>query len=80
VPAQITMKTEQVLRVMRTAGLNTTAEQAEALGIDTSTWFRLTTGRTTLGPKVMAAILRRFPDWPFDELFLVADEKPLQVA
>lgn len=79
-PAQITLKTEQVLRVMRTAGFTTTAQQAEALGIDTSTWFRLTTNRTAPSPKVIAAILRTFPDWPFDQLFLVPDDEPLQAA
>ena len=70
---QITMKTEQIIRIMRTAGYETTATQAAAIGIDASTWFRLINGQNPPSQKVIAGILRAFPAWPFDQLFLVAD-------
>lgn len=70
---QITIKTDQVIRVMRTAGHNTTAKQAAAIGVDASTWFRLVNGHNAPSPKVIAGILRAFPAWPFDELFAITD-------
>lgn len=71
--AQIAMQTERVLRVMRTAGYESTAEQAAVIGVDNSTWFRLINGQNAPSPKVIAGILRAFPGWPFDELFIVTD-------
>lgn len=80
VSAQITLKTDRVLRVMRTAGFTSTAQQAAAIGVDTSTWYRVTTERSAPSPKVVAGILRRFPDWPFDELFSLPDDEPAKTA
>lgn len=71
--AQIAMKTEQVLRVMRTAGFKTSAQQASAIGVDASTWSRLINGQHSPSQKVIAGVLHAFPAWPFDELFLITD-------
>lgn len=74
--AQITMNTERVLRALRTAGYATSAQQAQAVGIDVSTWSRLLNNLHSPSPKVIAGVLRALPAWPFDELFEVTDDEP----
>lgn len=50
-------------------GSQSQVQIARRLGVDPSTLWRITTGKTTPSNQVIAQIVRAFPEVPFNDLF-----------
>lgn len=80
--ATATAPTRRRLRIRRQgwdkatehARLNTDKDVADALGISTTTMWRLRHGHTNVGEKVIIRALDAMPSAKFEDLFRIVDE------
>ena len=68
------LRTDQLEKMRRLAGIQTDAALAERMGVDPATVSRVLKGKNSPGPKFMAALVSCFPGFDLDDLFeVVAD-------
>jgi hypothetical protein len=73
--ARVTLRRKRLERAMKTSGIKTNRDLATALKMDTTTAWRLRTGRTGPGRESTAAILKAFPELTYEDLFECLDDK-----
>lgn len=72
--ARIRLNADQFRKVSNTAGHRTNVQRSDATGINQPTLSRLLNGHETPSARTIAAILATYPEWSFDDLFVVEDE------
>ena len=65
------LRTDQLEKMRRLAGIQTDAALAERMGVDPATVSRVLKGKNSPGPKFMAALVSCFPGFDLDDLFEV---------
>ena len=68
------LRTDQLEKMRRLAGIQTDAALAERMGVDPATVSRVLKGRNAPGPKFMAALVSAFPGFDLDDLFEVVTD------
>lgn len=68
------LRTDQLEKMRRLAGIQTDAALAERMGVDPATVSRVLKGKNSPGPKFMAALVGCFPGFDLDDLFEVVTE------
>lgn len=71
--ATLRLKTDQVAKYRRLAGLDTDKKLAERMQFDAGNLSRVLAGKQQPGPKFIAAIVAAFPGMDLDDLFEVVD-------
>jgi len=74
VAVKIRLNAAQFTKVANTAGHRTNVQRSDATGINQPTLSRLLNGHETPSARTIAAILATYPEWSFDELFVVENE------
>lgn len=68
------LRTDQLEKMRRLAGIQTDAALAERMGVDPATVSRVLKGKNSPGPKFMAALVSCFPGFDLDDLFEVVTD------
>ena len=68
------LRTDQLEKMRRLAGIQTDAALAERMGVDPATVSRVLKGKNSPGPKFMAALVSCFPGFDLDDLFEVIED------
>ena len=68
------LRTDQLTKMRRLAGIQTDAALAERMGVDPATVSRVLKGKNSPGPKFMAALVSCFPGFDLDDLFEVVTD------
>ena len=71
VAATLRLRTEQLAKLRRLAGLTTNRALAERMNYDEGNLSRVLTGKQTPGPRFIAALVSAFPGLDMDDLFEV---------
>lgn len=72
--AKLRLRTGQLAKMRRLAGLDTNAALAERMGYDAGNLSRVLAGKQSPGPKFIAALVAAFPGFDMDDLFEVITE------
>lgn len=71
VAATLRLRTEQLAKMRRLAGLTTNRALAERMNYDEGNLSRVLAGKQTPGPRFIAALVSAFPGFDMDDLFEV---------
>lgn len=69
------LRTEQLMKLRKLAGLDTNAALAQRMNFDAGNLSRVLAGKQQPGPKFMAALVSAFPGFSLDDLFEVVGDK-----
>lgn len=69
--ATLRLRTEQLTKYRKLAGLKTDASLAERMKVDPGTVSRVLGGKQEPGPRFIAALVAAFPGMDLDDLFEV---------
>lgn len=72
--ATLRLRTEQVAKYRRLAGLTTDRALAERMDFDAGNLSRVLAGKQAPGPKFIAALVAAFPGLDLDDLFEVVPD------
>ncbi len=72
--ATLRLRTEQVTKYRRLAGLTTDRALAERMDFDAGNLSRVLAGKQAPGPKFIAALVAAFPGLDLDDLFEVVPD------
>lgn len=68
------LRTDQLTKLRRLAGLTTDAALAGRMNFDAGNLSRVLAGKQQPGPKFMASLVSAFPGFSLDDLFEVVEE------
>lgn len=68
------LRTDQLAKLRKLAGLGTNAALAERMHYDAGNLSRVLAGKQTPGPKFIAALVSAFPGFDLDDLFEVVED------
>lgn len=68
------LRTEELAKMRKLAGLKTNASLAARMGVDEATVSRVLRGTQVPGPRFMAALVKCFEGYDLDDLFEVVEK------
>ena len=68
------LRTEQLAKLRKLAGLHTNADLAQRMNFDAGNLSRVLAGKQQPGPRFMAALVQAFPGFSLDDLFEVVSD------
>lgn len=74
VAATLRLRSDQLAKLRKLAGLNTNSALAERMNFDAGNLSRVLAGKQQPGPKFIAALVAAFPGFDLDDLFEVTSE------
>lgn len=77
---KIKLNADQFAKVANTAGHRTNVQRSDATGINQPTLSRLQNGHETASARTISAILATYPEWTFEDLFIVEMEPADEAA
>lgn len=77
--ATLRLRSEQLTKLRRLAGITTDDALAKRMGVDPATVSRVLRGKQEPGPKFIAALVDAFPGFDLDDLFEVVPSGREQV-
>lgn len=69
------LRTEQLSKLRKLAGLDTNAALAQRMDFDAGNLSRVLAGKQQPGPKFMASLVSAFPGFSLDDLFEVVGDR-----
>ena len=73
--ATLRLRSEQLAKLRKLAGLETNSALAERMHYDAGNLSRVLAGKQVPGPKFIAALVAAFPGFDLDDLFEVINDK-----
>lgn len=68
------LRTEQLTKLRKLAGLDSNSSLAQRMNFDAGNLSRVLAGKQQPGPRFMAALVSAFPGFSLDDLFEVVEE------
>ena len=78
--ATLRLRTDQLAKLRRLAGLESNAALAQRMDFDAGNLSRVLAGKQQPGPKFIAAIVSAFPGFGLDDLFEVLGDEGIDAA